>query len=53
MDRRRRPRRARRLSGDQAAGQRKVREADRLFTEMGATIPATQVAKEFGSPTAS
>ena len=37
-----------RLSGDAAARQRELREAHRLFTEMGATARAEQVAKELG-----
>ena len=42
-----------RLSGDAAARQRELREAHRLFTEMGATARAEQVARELGSSTES
>jgi hypothetical protein len=35
-----------RVSGDQGARQRELREAHRLFTEMDATIRAERVAKE-------
>jgi tetratricopeptide (TPR) repeat protein len=35
------------LTGDEAARQRALREAHRLFTQMGATARAEQVAKEF------
>ena len=34
------------LVGDEAAYQRELREAHRLFTAMGATLPAERVAKE-------
>ena len=37
-----------RLSDDEAAWQRELREAHRLFTEIGAAIRAEQVAKELG-----
>jgi hypothetical protein len=37
-----------RLLGDDAARQRELREAHRLFIEMGATIRATEIAKELG-----
>jgi hypothetical protein len=37
-----------RLAGDEAARQRELREAHRLFTEIGAPIRAEQVAKELG-----
>ena len=37
-----------RLAGDEAARERELREAHRLFTEMGAPIRAEQVAKELG-----
>jgi len=36
-----------RLSGDEAARQRELREAQRLFTEMGATARAERVASDF------
>jgi len=38
-----------RLVGDEATRQRELREAHRLFTEMGAPIRAEQVARELGS----
>jgi class 3 adenylate cyclase/tetratricopeptide (TPR) repeat protein len=37
-----------RLTGDDAARQRELREAHRLFTEIGAPIRAEQVARELG-----
>ena len=37
------------LLGDKATRQRELREAHRLFTEMGATARAEQVARELGS----
>ena len=37
-----------RLTGDDVAHQRELREAHRLFTEMGASIRAAEVAKELG-----
>jgi hypothetical protein len=37
-----------RVLGDEAARQRELREAQRLFTAMGATARAEQVAKELG-----
>jgi hypothetical protein len=37
-----------RLSDDEAARQRELREAHRLFTEIGAPIRAAEVAKELG-----
>jgi adenylate cyclase len=37
-----------RLMGDEASRQRELREAHRLFTEMGAPIRAAEVAKELG-----
>src|SRR5262249_3417286 len=37
-----------RVLGDEAGHQRELREAHRLFAEMGATIRAEQVAKELG-----
>ncbi len=37
-----------RLGGDEVARERELREAHRLFTEMGATIRAEEVAKELG-----
>ena len=36
-----------RLTGDEATRQRELREAHRLFTEMGATTRAEQVARSF------
>jgi len=42
-----------RLSGDEAIRQRELREAHRLFTEIGAPIRAAEVAKELGLATAS
>ena len=39
-----------RLLGDQTTRQRELREAHRLFTEMGAPIRAAEVAKELGLP---
>jgi tetratricopeptide (TPR) repeat protein len=36
------------LTGDEAARERELREAHRLFTEIGAPIRAAQVAKELG-----
>jgi len=38
-----------RRRGDEAARQRELREAQRLFTEMGATARSEQVARELGS----
>ena len=38
-----------RLTGDQAARRRELTQAQRLFTEMGATTRAEQVARELGS----
>jgi class 3 adenylate cyclase/tetratricopeptide (TPR) repeat protein len=38
-----------RATGDEATRQRKLREAHRLFTEMGAPIRAEQVARELGA----
>ena len=35
-----------RLSGDEATRQQELREAQRLFTEIGAPLRAAQVAKE-------
>jgi len=35
-----------RILGDEATRQRELREAHRLFTEMGATVRAEQVAQE-------
>jgi hypothetical protein len=37
-----------RLTGDEAARERELREAHRLFTEIGAPIRAAEVAKELG-----
>jgi hypothetical protein len=37
-----------RLSGDEAAHERELREAHRLFLEIGAPIRAAEVAKELG-----
>ena len=37
-----------RLTGDEATRQRELREAHRLFTEIGAPIRAAEVAKELG-----
>jgi hypothetical protein len=37
-----------RLAGDEATRQRELREAHRLFTEMGATSWAAEVATDFG-----
>ena len=37
-----------RLTGDEAARKRELREAHRLFTEIGAPIRAAEVAKELG-----
>ena len=37
-----------RLNGDDAARQRELREANRLFLEIGAPIRAQEVAREFG-----
>jgi hypothetical protein len=37
-----------RLKGDEAARERELREAHRLFTEIGALIRAAEVAKELG-----
>ena len=39
-----------RLLGDETTRQRELREAHRLFTEMGAPIRAAEVAKELGLP---
>ena len=36
------------LTGNEAAGERELREAHRLFTEIGAPIRAAEVAKELG-----
>ena len=38
-----------RLTGDETTRQRELREAHRLFLEIGAPIRAEQVAKELGS----
>ena len=38
-----------RVLGDDTSRQRELREAHRLFTEMGATTRAEQVARELGS----
>ena len=38
-----------RVLGDEATRQHELREAHRLFTAMGATARAEQVAKEFGT----
>jgi hypothetical protein len=38
-----------RLTGDEAARERELREAQRLFLEIGAPIRAEQVAKDLGS----
>jgi hypothetical protein len=37
-----------RLTSDEAAPERELREAHRLFTEMGAPIRAEEVARELG-----
>jgi hypothetical protein len=37
-----------RLTGDEAARERELREAHRLFTEIGAPIRAVQIARELG-----
>src|SRR5262249_20056935 len=37
-----------RLTGDEASRRRELREAHRLFTEIGAPIRAAEVAKELG-----
>jgi len=37
-----------RLFGDSAARERALREAHRLFTEMGASVRAEQVARQIG-----
>jgi hypothetical protein len=37
-----------RLTGDVAARERELREANRLFIEIGAPIRAAEVAKELG-----
>jgi len=37
-----------RLTGDEATRQRELREAHRLFTEIGAPIRAAEVARELG-----
>ncbi len=37
-----------RLVGDEAHRERELREAHRLFTEIGAPVRAAEVAKEFG-----
>jgi hypothetical protein len=42
-----------RLVGDAATRERELRDAHRLFTEIGAPIRATEVAKELGLATAS
>jgi hypothetical protein len=39
-----------RLRGDEATRERELREAHRLFTEMGAPIRAEQVAQEIPLP---
>ena len=39
-----------RLVGDEATRERELREAHRLFTEIGAPIRAAEVAKEMGRP---
>jgi hypothetical protein len=44
---------ASRTSGGEAACDRQLREAHRLFTEIGAPIRAAEVAKELGLATAS
>jgi hypothetical protein len=36
-----------RLAGDEATHQRELREAHRLFTEMGATMRAEEAARDF------
>jgi len=41
------------LSGDQGARDHQLREAYRLFTQMGAQLRAAEVAKELGLATAS
>jgi hypothetical protein len=42
-----------RLTGDEAARERELGEAYRLFTEIGAPIRAAEVAKELGLATVS
>jgi tetratricopeptide (TPR) repeat protein len=42
-----------RLAGDEAARQRELRDAHRLFLEIGAPIRAAEVAKELGLPATS
>ena len=42
-----------RLTGDEATRQRELREAHRLFLEIGAPIRAEQVAKELGAASVS
>src|SRR5262249_29528708 len=42
-----------RLRGDEAPRQRELRDAHRLFTEIGAPIRAAEVARELGLATAS
>jgi hypothetical protein len=42
-----------RLAHDEGTRQRELREAHRLFTEIGAPIRAAEVAKELGLATAS
>jgi hypothetical protein len=42
-----------RLGGDDVARERELREAHRLFAEIGAPIRAAEVAKELGSSAAS
>jgi len=37
-----------RLTGDESARERELREAHRLFTEIGAPIRAAEVAKKIG-----
>lgn len=37
-----------RLTGDEATRERELREAHRLFTEIGAPLRAAEVAKELG-----
>jgi hypothetical protein len=41
-----------RLSGDEATRERELRQAHRLFTEIGAPIRAAEVAKELSLATA-
>jgi len=42
-----------RLSGNEATRERELRDARRLFTDMGATSRASEVAKELDSAAAS